>query len=87
MLSDEESYISTDLAMAVLQVCGQNENTEIILSQNNVMPLVRENLWNVRRGWFLTFSEGFSFILRRKVFAIAVKVLGKEPFYELELAF
>lgn len=61
--------------------------TEIILSQNNVMPLVRENLWNVRRGWFLTFSEGFSFILRRKVFAIAVKVLGKEPFYELELAF
>lgn len=73
--------------MAVLQVCRQNENTEIILSQNKAILLVEENLWNVRRGRFLTFFEGFSFILRRKVFAIAVKVLAKEPFYELELAF
>lgn len=44
------------------------------------------------RGCFLTFFKGFSFIWRRKgkrikVFAIAVKVLAKEPFYELELAF
>lgn len=66
-----------------------------MLSPNKVIPLVQECLWNVWGGeteCFLTFFKGFSFIWWRKgkrikVFAIAVKVLAKEPFYELELAF